>query len=75
MPEEGATVLDSPGKAEEPSEPPAKRARTPEEESPVMGCPEVLANDAPGERCAGDGLTAADVDENLLAVIDHRWGS
>ncbi len=66
--------VDSPGKAEEPSEPPAKRARTPEEESLVMGCPEVLANDAAGERCARGGL-AADVDEDLLAVIDQCWGS
>ena len=70
--QEESAKVNSPGKAGEPSEPPTKRARTPEEESPV--CPDVLVNDAAGERCAGDCM-AADVDENLLAVIDQCWGS
>ncbi len=69
-----AKMADSPGKADEPGEPPAKRFRMPEEGSPVTGCPEVLVDDAAGGRCAGDGL-AADVDKNLLAVIDLCWGS
>ena len=63
LPEEGAKV-DSPGKAEETREPPAKRARTSEDESPaLLGVP----FDDEGLSVEPDAYVASEMENELLA--------